>query len=131
MGTLCDYICSSNTCNSKGVVLEQQNSATSKLALRAGMKTDPVPGRSITAVATRRAEGDHRDGSQARANLLHGDAVRRRVSEAKRGGVYGRASQADGEEPAPSREGVGYELKTIDVPVEDEASVVVVKSSSP
>ena len=32
MGTLCDYICSSNTCNSKGVVLEQQNSATSKRA---------------------------------------------------------------------------------------------------
>ncbi len=27
-------------------------------------------GRNITAVATRRAEGDHRDGSQARANLL-------------------------------------------------------------
>ncbi len=33
VGTLCDYVSASNTCNFQGVVQEQQNSTTSKLAI--------------------------------------------------------------------------------------------------
>ena len=57
------------------------------------------------------SEGDHGAGSQAREDLLHGDAVRCGVSEAERRGFCERASEADGAELAPSREGVGLRVE--------------------
>ena len=48
VGTLCDYVCASNTCNFQGVVQKLQVSATSKLARRANKNVSNHPARSIT-----------------------------------------------------------------------------------
>ena len=59
------------------------------------------------AFATRRAEGDHRDGAQARTHLVQPDAIRRRIHAKDRSRVRRSRAHAAGEKLPPSRKRVG------------------------
>ena len=62
------------------------------------------------AESARGTEGDHGDGAQVDARFVHGDALRRGLSEAERRGVRRRSSKTDGEGSASASERDGLRI---------------------